>query len=97
VREAQHHAHIPLFVVEYTGWAGADAVRQKLGQCPKIAGVLVIGSGVFVSRTGFGRRGEGFWGGHAIGPWSLWGLISSVHEITNSLHVVSTDPLVYAQ
>jgi hypothetical protein len=58
VREAQHHAHIPLFVVEYTGWAGADAVRQKLVQCPKIAGVLVIGSGVFVSRTGFVRRGE---------------------------------------
>jgi hypothetical protein len=25
-------AHIPLFVVEYTGWAGADVVRQKLGQ-----------------------------------------------------------------
>ncbi len=80
---------IPLFVAGYTGWATLDAVRRNLEQDANIAGILVIDSGIFVSTAAFG-------GLQATGPWALWGLISCLHMITNSLQAASTDPVGYA-
>ncbi len=80
---------IPLFVAGYTGWRTSQAARQNLDQNPNIAGVLVIDSGVFVASADFYRM-------EATGPWSLWGLISCLHQVTNSLQAAATNPSSYA-
>jgi hypothetical protein len=46
-------AHIPLFVVGYTGWKTIEAVQQNLTGAPNIAGVLVIDTGIFVGAGPF--------------------------------------------
>ena len=79
---------IPLFVAGYTGWSTGDAAVRNLEQSPNIVGVLVIESGIFASSANFRQL-------HASGPWALWGLISCLHQITNSLQSASTDPLDY--
>jgi hypothetical protein len=81
---------IPLFVAGYTGWKTTEAIKRNLEQCPDIAGVLVIDAGLFVSRREFGDL-------EATGPWSLWGLISFLHYITNSLQAAYSDPISYAR
>ena len=81
--------HIPLFVAGYTGWRNVDAARRNLATAPHIAGVLIIDSGVFVSSEQYG-------GINGRGPLALWGLISTLHLITNSLQA-ATNPLRYAQ
>jgi hypothetical protein len=80
---------IPLFVAGYIGWKTIETVREKLEKNPDIAGVLVIDPGIFVSTTEYG-------GVEATGAWSLWGLISTLHRITNGLQAAGTDPLNYA-
>ncbi|MCZ6496735.1 MAG: hypothetical protein O6924_11235, partial [Alphaproteobacteria bacterium] len=80
---------IPLFVAGYTGWTKVSTAEQNLGKNPDIAGVLVIDSGVFVSSNQYA-------GIKATGPWGLWGLISVLHLITNSLQAASTNPLQYS-
>jgi hypothetical protein len=80
---------ISLFVAGYTGWNTLETLKRNLDECPDIAGVLVIDRGLFVSSAEFG-------GVQATGPWALWGLISCLHRITNSLQAASTDPQSYA-
>jgi Domain of unknown function (DUF6602) len=79
---------IPLFVAGYTGWQAIETVKQHVDDSPEIAGVLVIKSGVFVSSAQYGVQ--------ASGPWSLWGLISCLHRITNGLMAAATNPIGYA-
>jgi hypothetical protein len=79
---------IPLFVAGYTGWRTGDAVVRDLEQTPNVAGILVIDSEIFVSSPMFRQL-------HSSGPWGLWGLISCLHQITNSLQSALTDPLDY--
>jgi hypothetical protein len=81
---------IPLFVAGYTGWKSIDTVQQNLAASPAISGALVIDNGLFVSSENFG-------GIVATGPWALWGLIATLHAITNGLQSASTDPLSYAR
>jgi hypothetical protein len=81
---------IPLFVAGYTGWKTIEAVKQNLQQCPNIAGVLVIESGIFVS------VGQDY-SVDATGPWSLWGLISCLNLITNTIQAAAPNPLTYAE
>jgi hypothetical protein len=78
----------PLFVVGYTGWRTADAMKAQLAANPNVAGILIIDAGIFVSNDAYG-------GLFATGPVSLWGLIVALHRITNSLANASTDPLAY--
>jgi hypothetical protein len=80
---------IPLFVAGYTGWSTLAALEQNLLSSPDIAGVLVIDAGLFVSSASFGSL-------KATGPWALWGLITCLHHVTNSLQAASTDPSSYA-
>ena len=79
---------IPVFVVGYTGWQNPATVEKKVNQNPDIAGVLVIDNGIFVSS-------DQYQGIKATGPWALWGLISALHQITNSLQGAATRPLIY--
>ena len=80
---------IPLFVAGYTGWKTVDTLRANLTQDNNIAGILVIDAGLFASSSEY-------LGMTATGPWALWGLISILHLITNSLQAASTNPLQYA-
>jgi hypothetical protein len=82
--------NIPLFVAGYTGWTTVKTLEQNLAQNPEVSGVLVIDAGLFVSSAQFGNV-------HAHGPWSLWGLITCLHWITNGLQAASTDPSDYAR
>jgi hypothetical protein len=78
---------IPLLVAGYTGWKEVATAQRHLQQAPNIAGVLVIDSGIFVRDDGL----------VATGPWSLWGLISTLHEVTSGLQSASSDPHSYAR
>jgi hypothetical protein len=80
---------IPLFVAGYTGWKQADTIQSHLQNTPAIAGVLVINPGVFVSSQQYG-------GIIATGPWSLWGLITSLYNAISSLRSAFNNPIVYA-
>lgn len=80
---------IPLFVAGYTGWKSVETTQKNLIASPAIAGALIIESGIFVSSAEFGNV-------VATGPWALWGLIATLHSITNGLQSASTDPLSYA-
>jgi hypothetical protein len=81
---------IPLFVAGYTGWKTIETVEKNLAQSPQITGALVIDAGLFACSAGYG-------GMRVTGsPWSLWGLIVALHEITNQLQAASTDPVRYA-
>jgi hypothetical protein len=81
--------NIPLFVAGYKGWKTVEKVREKLAENPDIAGILVIDPGIFVSSSEYG-------GIQAIGPWSLWALITALHRITNGLQSALIDPIDYA-
>lgn len=76
---------IPLFAVGYTGWKKPETLQSNLHACPNIFGALVIDAGIYTNKAGM----------TAQGPWALWGLISDLHKITNSLQSASTDPLQY--
>ncbi len=81
---------IPIFIAGYKGWKRMKTLEEKLNDNPNISGILVIDKGLFASSENFGSI-------RAEGPWGLWGLICTLHKITNSLHAVSTDPLSYHQ
>jgi len=78
---------IPLFAVGYTGWKTIDTLQSHLNATPHIVGAMVIDAGLYASKTGL----------VAQGPWALWGLISDLHFVTNSLQSASTDPTAYAR
>ncbi len=80
---------IPLFVAGYTGWNSLATLQGHLVQNPDVAGILVIDAGLFATSQQYG-------GINATGPWSLWGLISALHLITNGLQAASTNPIQYA-
>ena len=80
--------NIPLFIGSYTGWKRASTLQNKLAECPEIAGILVIDHGLFVTSLNGGSV--------STGPWALWGLICTLHSITNALQVASPDPMQYA-
>jgi hypothetical protein len=82
-------AEIPLFIASYKGWKTMGTLQSYLDSNPNISGILVIEGGLFISSPSFG-------GLRATGPWALWGLISVLHEITNSQMVASTNPRIYA-
>ena len=79
---------IPLFAVGYTGWHKMEAVVEHL-EPGVVDGVLVIDSGLFAS-------GKEFMGLTATGPWSLWGLISCLHQAACNLKSTSANPIQYA-
>lgn len=81
--------NVSLFVASYTGWKTPETVKQHVTDNPGIDGILIIDQGIFVSSDRFG-------GMLATGPGSLWGLISCLHAITNSLQAASTNPVNYA-
>jgi len=80
---------IPLFAVGYVGWKKLETLEKHLAEGP-IDGILVIDQGLFVASHDFGDM-------HATGAWSLWGLISCIHQTTSVLSSRSTGvPLQYA-
>ena len=82
-------ATIPLFVAAYTGWSNISTIQKNLDQVTNIAGVLIIDKGLYVSSQQYGSM-------KATGPWALWGLICTLHQVTNSLQSASTNPIAYA-
>ena len=80
---------IPLFVAAYTGWNQISTVAEKLASATGIDGVLIVDPGIFVSSARLGPV-------TATGPLSLWGLVSCLHQATNSLIFTATDPAAYA-
>jgi hypothetical protein len=86
---AQISDNVPLFVAGYTWWRKIETVKRKLDLCPDIAGVLVIDRGLFVTQAD-----EDFT--TAKGPWALWGLICTLHYITNALQAAAPQPWAYA-
>jgi hypothetical protein len=81
-------SRIPLFAVGYTGWSNLSTLQKHVAENPNIDGALVISSGLYCCKGEYGD----FW---ATGPWALWGLICSLHEITRPLISCSTNPLRY--
>ncbi|MDW3094715.1 MAG: DUF6602 domain-containing protein [Gammaproteobacteria bacterium] len=79
----------PLFIASYTGWKNIETIQKHLQEEPNIAGILVIDSGIFISS-------QQYLGIAAEGPLALWGLISCLHLITNSLQAANTNPMAYA-
>jgi hypothetical protein len=75
---------IPLFAVGYSGWKQQATIKQRLGDAA-IDGILVIDSGLFEAP-----------GVSATGPWSLWALISLLHNAVSTLKSTSANPLQYA-
>ena len=71
------------YAVGYSGWKQQENIAKRLGDAP-IDGILVIDSGLFTSLTV-----------SATGPWSLWALISSLHESVSALKSTSAHPLSY--
>jgi hypothetical protein len=80
--------NIPLFIGSYTGWQKSSTLKRKLEQCPDIAGILVIDSGLFVTSL--------YGGSVSTGAWALWGLICTLHRITSALQAATTNPMAYA-
>jgi len=80
--------NIPLFIGSYMGWKRPSTLQNKLEECPDIAGILIIDSGLFVTSL--------YGGSVYTGPWALWGLICTLHRITNALQAASGDPMAYA-
>lgn len=79
---------IPFFVAAYKGWKTIDTLRGKLTE-GALDGILIIDPGVFVST-------DQFYAMAGTGAWSLWGLISCLHQATTVLQAASTQPLGYA-
>jgi hypothetical protein len=80
---------IPLFAVGYKGWSDSGTLQKHVHDSPYIDGALVISSGLYYSKTEHHELG-------ATGPWALWGLICSLHEITRPLLISNTNPFRYA-
>jgi hypothetical protein len=76
-------------VAGYTGWKEVETVERQVKANANVTGVLVIDSGLFFSSI------QGLEAA-LTGPWALWGLISVLHLITNSLQAAATDPFDYA-
>lgn len=70
---------IPLFVIGYKGWETAATVREKLAECPAVAGILVIESGVYCSARGC-----------LEGPGGLWALICDLYDYMSGLQSAVT-------
>jgi hypothetical protein len=70
---------IPLFAVGYTGWSSMATVKQHLSD-GIVEGILIIDSGLFASVPLFQGITE-------QGDWSLWGLVTCLHQVT---HVISS-------
>ncbi len=82
-------ANIPLIVAGYKGWTEMETVETHLTQNPDVAAILDIESELFASSGQFG-------GLRGTGALALWGLIATLHYITNGLQAASTNPLDYA-
>jgi hypothetical protein len=82
-------SRIPLFAVGYKGWSNLSTLQKYVADSPNIDGALAISSGLYCCKGEYGN----FW---ATGPWALWGLICSLHEITSTLLMSRTNPLGYA-
>jgi hypothetical protein len=82
-------SRIPLFAVGYTGWSNLSTLQKHVEDSPNIDGALVINTGLYFCKPEFG-------GISATGPWALWGLICSLHEITSTLLSCRTNPIGYA-
>lgn len=78
-------ASIELFAVGYTGWKKMETLESHIQQSSSVFGALIIDSGLYFSKSGISASGE----------LALWGLISDIHLITNSLQSASTNPLDY--
>jgi hypothetical protein len=78
---------IPFFAVGYEGWKQLDMLKEKLGE-GTIDGILVIDPGLFASSNQFGDI-------LSSGEAALWGLISCLHEATNSLKQNTPQPYEY--
>ncbi|MEL6947668.1 MAG: DUF6602 domain-containing protein [Pseudomonadota bacterium] len=81
---------IPLFVVGYTGWSKIETLQSKLAQQPHVSRILIVENQLFATQHHLG-------GLAATGPYALWGLITSLHLIANSLQAASTNPFEYIQ
>jgi hypothetical protein len=79
--------NIPLFIAGYTGWKTIGPLQRRLSENPQISGILIIDKGLFVSKLD-----ELI----CTGAWALWGLICTLHRITNALSIASINPLRYA-
>ena len=79
---------IPVFAAGYVGWKQVSTLKQNLDP-DLIQGILVIDPGLFVSTTTF----QGIEG---AGPWSLWGLISCLHQSTTTVKISDAHPMSYA-
>lgn len=80
---------VPLFAVGYRGWSEAETLKKHV-EGGMVDGILVIETGLFVSTPEF-------MGIRATGPWSLWGLITCLHQATSTLKSTSATPVEYAQ
>jgi len=82
-----HPHRIPLFVVGYKGWKTLATVKEKLAECPEVAGILVIESGVYCSANFYSEGG----------PKGLWALICDLYHHVSGLQSAVTDPFSYIQ
>lgn len=79
---------IPLFVVGYTGWKTMKPLQARLDD-GIVQGILVIDSGLFASVSPFHKF-------TLEGDWSLWGLISCLHQVTSTLSTMASNvPVQY--
>jgi len=79
---------IPLFAVGYTGWRKMESVVEHL-ESGVVDGILVIDSALFASAKEFMDLRE-------TGSWSLWGLISCLHQAASTLKSTGMNPIQYA-
>jgi hypothetical protein len=73
-----------LFAVGYTGWSRLETLQEKVKE-GHVDGILVIDAGLFAATDLL-----------ANGPWSLWGLISSLTKLACKAHIAIPNPLSYA-
>ena len=75
---------VPLYLVGYKGWKTAATVREKLAECPNVAGILVIDGGFFCSADV-----------EAEGAHGLWAFICHLYHQISSVQGAATYPLSY--
>jgi hypothetical protein len=81
---------VPLFAVGYTGWKTLASVEAHLAE-GVVDGILVIDVGIFASADYFRRIRV------PEGPFSLWCLISCLHQVTSIMSSTAADvPINYA-
>ncbi len=78
-------SRIPLFAVGYRGWKTMETVRERLNE-GIVEGILVIDSELFASVPLFQEISES-------GPFSLWGLIACLHQVTSVISSLTSNVL----